>query len=52
MICTFYQILFGLSHQEEGDSLGMWQEWQTGELHSAVAGRHEVKTPFARPRCR
>jgi hypothetical protein len=36
MICTSYQILFGLSHQEEGDRLGMWNEGQTGELHSAL----------------
>jgi hypothetical protein len=52
MICTAYQILFGLSHQEEGDRLGMWHERQTGDLHIALAGKHEVKTPFGRPRCR
>jgi len=24
----------------------MWHEWQTGEVHSVLAGRHEGKRPL------
>jgi hypothetical protein len=30
----------------------MWHEWQTGELHSVLVGRHEVKRPLGRLRRR
>ena len=49
MICTCTKYCF-LLHQEKGNRLDMWQEWQTGELHSVLAERREVKRPLVRPR--
>ena len=48
MICNSYQLLFVLSHQEKRSTRHVL-EWQRGEVHSVLAGRHKVKTSLARP---
>jgi len=37
-----------LSHQEKRSTRHVL-EWQRGEVHSVLAGRHKVKTSLARP---